>query len=282
MPAWLRGWGYEPAPEERVEIALAYTTAYFRRSAADGSDIALIRSATAESPRPAVFIAQEGESLDEPARWVVGLGGYGADAVEPTLEAMRRRALALGGAELIRLTHEAGPLGPVQRHAFPHSQRRHYEKLAAFPAGLLVLGDALTSFNPIYGQGMTVAACQAAALREALASGLQGLHRRFFRAAARIVDAPWQLAVGADLALPLVPGPRPLQVRLLNRYVARLQRAAAHDPRVALAFLRVVHPLARLESLMRPGVLWRVLLRGGRKPAAGGPGRCTRAPAEPG
>ena len=129
------------------------------------------------------------------------------------------------------------------------------------------MGDALASSNQIYGQGMTVAACEALALRAALAkSSPEGLATRFFQAAARAIDTPWQLAVGGDLALPQVPGPRPFPVTWINAYVARVHRAAVHDAVVAVAFLKVIHMLAPPHSLFAPRVLWRVW-RGGRQVA---------------
>ena len=128
-----------------------------------------------------------------------------------------------------------------------------------FPAGFIVFGDAIASFNPIYGQGMTVASCQALALREALQGGAAGLAKRFFRLADKAIDTPWRLAVGADLALPQVQGKRPPGLSLINGYVAQVQRAAVDDPVVAAAFLRVVHMLAGPPSLLAPGILWRVL-----------------------
>jgi 2-polyprenyl-6-methoxyphenol hydroxylase-like FAD-dependent oxidoreductase len=96
-----------------------------------------------------------------------------------------------------------------------------------------VLGDAICSFNPIYGQGMTVAALQAQALGDCLRSGTTDLARRYFRAAAKPIGVAWQFAVGGDLNLPEVEGHRPLAVRLSNMYVERLQTAAESDLTVA-------------------------------------------------
>ncbi|HEX2541306.1 MAG TPA: hypothetical protein VHM00_09525 [Caldimonas sp.] len=121
------------------------------------------------------------------------------------------------------------------------------------------MGDAIASFNPVYGQGMSVAACEALALQRALAAGLGGLHRRFFRAAAKAIDVPWQLAVGADLAIASVPGERPHAVRFVNAYLARVFRAAPRDPTVALAFMKVAHLIARPPSLFAPHIVARVL-----------------------
>jgi 2-polyprenyl-6-methoxyphenol hydroxylase-like FAD-dependent oxidoreductase len=263
-PVWLREWGYEQVREERIVIGLCYTSAYFRRDAAVRPPLAaIIGAATPELPRPYVLIAQEPDE-DGAARWVAGVGGYAGDHVEPTLEAMRLRARAVGVEEIASLAEHGEMLGSVIRYGFPHSQRRRYEKLRRFPRGYLLLGDALASFNPIYGQGMTAAACQAVALDTALAGSDEGLAKRFFRAAAKVIDAPWQLAVGSDLALPNVPGPRPLAVRIVNAYVARLQRVATHDRRVSGAFIRVIHLVAAPGSLFAPGVFLRVLFGGGR------------------
>ncbi len=180
---------------------------------------------------------------------------------------MRHRACLVGVSEIASLAERGEAIGPVIRYGFPHSQRRRYERLQRFPRGYLLLGDALASFNPIYGQGMTAAACQAIALEAALTGGEDGLARRFFRGAAKAIDAPWQLAVGSDLALPSVPGPRPLATRVINRYIARLQRAAVHDPQVSVAFIRVIHLVAAPASLFAPRVFLRVMFRAGRRAA---------------
>ena len=267
LPQWLQDWSFEAPKEERVEIGICYTSAYFKRigSVAVGAGIARVAAfgaVTNEQPRPGVVIAQE-PAEDGVPRWVLGVGGFAGDHIPATLEALRERARDIGSPELVKISHEGELIGNVIRYQMPYSQRRHYERLARFPQGLLAMGDALTSFNPIYGQGMTVAACEALALREALAQGSEGLARRFFRAAARVIDIPWQLAVGGDLSIDTVPGHRPLPVRVVNAYVARLFRVAPHDAVVSAAFQKVVHMLARPESLFAPRILWRVLAKGG-------------------
>ncbi len=258
-PAWLRDWGFEAPAEERVEVGLAYATVYLRREPAHAPGIAaLVFAATPEMPLPGVLLAQEPDGDGVP-RWVVTLGGYPGDHPPAAMEALRERARRMGDATLQGVLREAEPLGPVQRYNFAHSQRRRFEALAHFPERFLVMGDAIASFNPVYGQGMTVAACEALALRRALDRGFDALHRRFFAAAGRAIDVPWQLAVGGDLAIPSVPGVRPRMLRLVNAYLARVFRAAPRDPKVALAFLKVAHLVAPPASLFAPHIVGRAL-----------------------
>ena len=122
---------------------------------------------------------------------------------------------------------------------FPASVRHRYERLHRVPAGLLVTGDALCSFNPIYGQGMSVAALEALTLRRRLAAGVEPQPRRWFRDLARVVDVPWQMSAGGDLAFPGVQGHRTRKVRLMGAYLTRLHTAAAEDAHLAAAFVRV-------------------------------------------
>jgi 2-polyprenyl-6-methoxyphenol hydroxylase-like FAD-dependent oxidoreductase len=147
------------------------------------------------------------------------------------------------------------PIGEVCRFRYPESRWRRYDKLRRFPDGLLVLGDAICSFNPTYGQGMTVAALQAQALRQCLAEGTSHLARRFFRAAAGPIGVAWQFSVGGDLALPEVEGPRSLSTRLTNKYVERLQTAAESDLDIAEQFTRVIGLIDPPSRLMRPKML---------------------------
>src|SRR5213078_3028205 len=104
------------------------------------------------------------------------------------------------------------------------------ERLRRMPAGYVVVGDALCAFNPVYGQGMTVAAAEAEVLRDVLRDSHDNVPRRFYTRAARVIDIPWDMAAGGDLAIPSSVGKRTMKIRFLNRYVAKVLRAAEVDP----------------------------------------------------
>src|SRR5512142_869605 len=149
------------------------------------------------------------------------------------LEAMTEEITTVAPPEVFAAIRDAEPLTGLITHRTPASVRHRYERLRRFPAGLLVFGDAICSFNPVYGQGMTVAALEAEALHRCLLDRRRDLPWRFFRAAAKVIDPAWQLAAGGDLALPEIPGHRSMVTRMLNRYFARLHRTAEHDSQVA-------------------------------------------------
>jgi len=116
----------------------------------------------------------------------------------------------------------------------------------------------LCCFNPAYGQGMTTAAMTALWLRTCAEAGLPGLTRRYFKGVRRIIDVPWAITVGNDLRFPQVDGPRTPRVRILNAYLARLHRAATVDRVVGETFMKVANFLIPPQSLVTPGMLWRV------------------------
>ncbi|GJF29176.1 FAD-binding monooxygenase [Kitasatospora sp. NE20-6] len=275
---WLRALGYEPAPEERVDSGIAYVSREYRRRPGDSDVDAYVIGAEANAPRGGVALSGEGD------RWLVTLFGMNADLPPVDPDGYHRFAERLPVPDLHQLLQRLEPLGAPRMMRIPVSIRRHYERLTRFPEGYLVFGDALCQFNPSYGQGMTVAACEAAALQACLAENPgDGLARRFFRRAARITDVPWDMSVGGDLRFPFVEGRRTLRVRLLNRYIGRLHRAAAVDPAVGRAFLSVANLQAPPQRLFAPGVLGRVLRPRAARPAVAAPAAVAAGPvaAEP-
>ena len=252
-PLWLAELGYQRPDEDRVEVGLGYATRMFRlRPDALGGDVLIVNGATPANPRSGVLAAQED------GRHIVTLGGMLGDHPPTDLDGFHDFARSLAFADVADALVGAEPLDDGVAFRFPASVRRRYERLPDFPARLLVIGDAVCSFNPIYGQGMTVAAMEAATLRAQLARNPVPDPRRWFRAVGRVVDSPWQVAVGADLAFPEVPGRRTAQLRMVNAYLSRLHAAASTDSALGAAFLRVLGLLDRPEGLLRPDRVVRV------------------------
>jgi 2-polyprenyl-6-methoxyphenol hydroxylase-like FAD-dependent oxidoreductase len=261
-PAWLADFGYPRVAEERVKIDLTYTTIYYqlRRDPFQG-DQSINPVASPAHPRGAFFTLLPGN------RAQLSLTGVLGDRPPTDPEGILAYARSLPVPDIYDAIQDAQPLGPAVSHRFPANVRRRYERLIAFPERLLVLGDAVCSFNPVYGQGMTVAAMEADTLRRHLREG-RPQPQRFFVDVARIIDVPWDIAAGGDLAFPGVEGPRPVKVRIGNAYMARVQRAMTRDPEITTLFMRVAGLIEPPQSLMRPRVMLRVL-RGSRGGANG-------------
>lgn len=259
-PRWLQEWGYRPPPEDRVEIGVGYASRTYRRPAAMDGDVGILVGWTPENPRAAAAFAIEGDRLH------VTLGGMLGDDPPTDPEGFTAFAASLSFPDVHELIRDAEPLDDPVAFRYPANVRRRYERLRRFPAGFLVLGDAVCSFDPVYGQGMSVAALQARELRAVLAGGRMRDPRRYFRRISRVLDVPWDVATGADLAFPGVTGRRTGKVRLVNAYLPRLHAAAEQDAELAAAFVRVTGLVARPESLMRPDRVLRAL-RGSRRRA---------------
>ncbi|MCM8750595.1 hypothetical protein NET02_15725 [Thermomicrobiaceae bacterium CFH 74404] len=251
---WLEELGYAPPEEEQVTINFGYSTRLYRRRPEhlDGAKV-VVSTGSPALKRGGVMLAQEGD------RWIVSLGGFVGDHPPLDEEGFIAYARSLAAPDVYNVIKEAEPLSEAIPYRFKASLRRRYERLPRFPEGFLVFGDAICSFNPIYGQGMSVAAMEALDLQHELRSGTEGLWRRFFRRAAKSIDIPWQIVVSGDLRFPEVEGKRVPAIRFINAYMARLHRAAHRDAVIARAFNDVAGLIAPPRSLIRPRILWRVL-----------------------
>jgi 2-polyprenyl-6-methoxyphenol hydroxylase-like FAD-dependent oxidoreductase len=278
LGAWLQALGHEAPEEERIDVDVAYASCRLEMApGALGDDRLVLIGARPGLPRTLALFAQED------GRHLLTLGGYAGHHPPRERDAFLAFAGSVAPPGLAAAIRAAIPAGDIVGFRFPANVRRRYRRL---PDGLLPAGDAICALNPIYGQGMTVAALQAVALRTCLRDGADGLERRHLAAAERIADAAWRLAAGADLAVPDVPGPRPIGVRVFNAYVRRILAAAERDPGLALAFLRVSGMVDPPHALLRPRVALRALgpapRRGRRAPAEADPPAWRRADVEPG
>lgn len=256
-PRWLESIGFPTPDESVIGINVGYSSRIYRRPHPLPDWQALFVVPRPPGKRAAAIFPIEGD------RWLVTLAGWMADYPPVDEEGYLEFARSLAVPDVHRALQGAEPLTPIVAHKLPSNLRRHYEKLARFPESFIVLGDALCSFNPVYGQGMSVSAMDVAALEGCLREqgrDLKGFSRRFQKRVAKVIDVPWQLATGEDLRFPEATGPRPFGTSFIQWYVGKVHEAAGRDREVAQCFYRVLHLLDKPPLLFRPDVVLRVML----------------------
>jgi 2-polyprenyl-6-methoxyphenol hydroxylase-like FAD-dependent oxidoreductase len=248
-PVWLEEFGYERPAEDKVKIDLAYVSRFFRLDSDPfGDDLAINPVASPANPHGAFFGKFPGNIA------LLSLTGLLGDHPPRDHEGFIEFTRTLSAPEIYPAVRSAEPLGEIASFRVPASVRRRYDKLRRFPESFLVIGDGVCAFNPVYGQGMTVAAMEAAALAKHLSGG--GVRPlRFFGEIKPIIDVPWDTSATADLAFPGVEGKRTMMVKIGNAYVGRLHTAAQVDGRFTRAFFRVAGLVDPPQAMMRPSLM---------------------------
>ncbi len=255
---WLEALGASTPRETTVGVDFAYASARYRipDSYAEGYRMMAFHGPAPRYSRAAALLEIEDRA------WQVSLAGRFAEKPPTDALGFDRFIASLPTDRLQALLDDAERISDIQGYRFPRSVRRHYDELSDFPERLLVLGDALSSVNPVYGQGMSTAALEAKALGELLRHhaseqrGLAGLARPFFAAASAIIDTPWTLAAGADFLYPQTGGKRPRWMTLRSRFVDAMNMLSAEDAAVNQVMTEVFH-LARPIGVLQHGALAR-------------------------
>jgi 2-polyprenyl-6-methoxyphenol hydroxylase-like FAD-dependent oxidoreductase len=265
--AWLHEIGYDPPPTSTIEVDTRYVSRAYRRTDTPSRDwkAAAVIGAP-DTRRLAMLLPMEDE------QWIVAIAGVNGESAPTDPDAMLAYARALESPVIAEVMEVSEPLGDPVTHRFPANQRRHVERMRRFPLGWVLVGDAVCSFNPIYGQGMTTAAMQAHALgRELDRAGAidRTFTRRYFKAADRIVNTPWSIAVGGDFAYPDTKGKKPFATDLVNRYMDRVIKAGQHDDEVVIRINETLALVRNPQTLMAPTFMLRVLRAARRRNPAG-------------
>jgi 2-polyprenyl-6-methoxyphenol hydroxylase-like FAD-dependent oxidoreductase len=250
-----------PKPEETIiGVDIVYATAVF--AVPDNALIGWKAVMTFDSPArgglAAVMVPLEGN------RWIVTLVGRHGDNPPGDLDGFLGYAQQLRTPTIYDVIKGAEQLGEIARFGFPASVWRHFERIENFPHGLLPLGDSICRFNPVYGQGMSMAAQEACLLHELLkehsdeGDPFAGLASAFFARAASLIDTPWALAAVPDLADPKTEGQRPKDLAQTLGFSEALNRLAAEDPAVRKLLFEVLHLLKPGSALNDPDLVERV------------------------
>ena len=248
-----------PTPQEtEIGIDLRYATAMFRipPSAPHGWRAVLHRPA-AQSGRGGLLVPVENNC------WQVNLTAMHGEPVPENVGDFIAFARTLRTPTIYDAIKDAVPIGAIYRFAFPCSIRRHFEALDRFPDHLLPLGDVICRFNPAFGQGMSVAAQEAVALRRLIearisnANPLQGLARPFFAAVQDLLAAPWATAE-SDFVHEKTRGRRPNDFRQRLNFTSALLRVAAEDATVHQVMSEVSHLVKPSSALRDPQIVSRL------------------------
>ena len=257
LGAWLEQLGRTRPCDEQLPIGVGYATRRYRLGRdALGGDLGVLHGLTPQQARGgALALVEDGQAM-------VTLAGMLGDQPPTDPEGFTDFARSLHFSDIADAMSDAEPLDDAVAYRFPAATRRRYDRLADMPARVVAVGDSVCSLNPIYGQGMTVAAQQALTLRRHLRRHGRPRHPDLQRDLVRATDVAWSMSRGADLAFPGVDGASTAGTRIVGAYVTRVHAAAAVDAAVGRAFMRVSGMVAPPSALLRPDVAARVLWRG--------------------
>lgn len=264
-PKWLESLGYDTPTETVINSFLGYSTRWYQSLSEQPFDqkMLYIMPSAPDHPRGGIIYQVEGD------RWVLTLVGVGRD-YPPTDEAgFLEFARTLRSPEIYEAIKDAQPISPIYGYKRTENRLLHYEKLSRRPENFLVMGDAVCAFNPVYGQGMTIAALGAMTLDQCLKQFTQhsnqdftGLAENFQKHLAQVNTAPWLMATGDDFRWPTTEGGRPNpMIRLMHWYLDQVMLAVSKNTQVYKEFIEAVHMLKRPNTLFHPAVLAPVLLQ---------------------
>ena len=256
LPSWLEKHGYHAPPEDSIDVKIGYASVRFRCSSAKNVNLkALIIGAATDVPRGGIAQAVEHDILQ------VSLAAY-SETPPTNMQEFVEYAKTLAQPDIYNWLQGAEPIDEIKTHGIPKAYRRRFDKIPDIPEGLLAIGDSICAFNPVYAQGMTIAALEAQELDKCLAKRLGKKRKRvskhYFKAIRSITETAWTMGSTSDLSMPIIDGQLSFPNNLIAKWIDRVQLAGTRDSSIAQKFVRVAALLDPPSSLLAPAFVWRV------------------------
>jgi 2-polyprenyl-6-methoxyphenol hydroxylase-like FAD-dependent oxidoreductase len=257
LPGWLAENGFGDVPETKIGIDLAYATGRFQVPAdalPDHPMLYIVGPPPEKTRVGVVFQVENGIAFG-------GLAGYHGDYPPAELDGFLEFAKSLSQPDVFNVLARAKLCSPIAQFRIPTAMRRHYQEMRRFPDGILPIGDSICALDPVFGQGMTIAAFQAEILARCLRRGLkdEALRRAYLRAVDTCLDVPWTLCCTENFKYPQTTGPRPLSFPVMRLYNEFLTTSG--DPVVLAEVYKVLTLTAHPRILLRPDIAARALSR---------------------
>ncbi|MEQ9366332.1 MAG: hypothetical protein RIF32_18980 [Leptospirales bacterium] len=262
MPRWLGEMGYDAPEEQKVVVNIGYTTRLYEQPAKSDRDwSAMMIYPVAPRKKLGYIYPIEPDARGAKRRWIVTMAGVQGDHAPMDAEGFLNYARNLSRPHIYENIRDAKPVSNFSAFKFPATRRLRYDRCKRLPEGFVSVGDSLATFNPIYGQGMSVGAIAVDLLESCLDKfGLQKLTKRYFRRAYWVVTfIPWLLVTAEDYRYEETKGKRPFGLPILHWYLNRVNRLAAQNARIATEFLKVLHFIRTPAALGQPYILLRVI-----------------------
>lgn len=271
MPQWLAALGISVPPVDLVDARMGYASRMYTAAPAMGRLSGIVLQATPSSPVGGLVVPVEDEC------WLVLAMGMGDRRPPRDNDGFEEFLADLPDPAIADFVRSATPVGDVGVHRQTANSRRHYERLRDWPDGLVSIGDAFCSFNPVYGQGITLAACEAVLLGQALQAGFgPGDSRRLLRRFAKMAALPWQIAIGQDLRHPSTEGRQTAQQALSNAWVRQVSALGVHgNDRAVSTLTRLFHLMGPPRMLLHPALFGAAI-----RARVVGPGPASARPAD--
>lgn len=266
-PEWLSKLGYDSPAETVVDPFLGYSSRLYEIPSNYNMPrtkwkALVLLGKPPDNTRGGVLLPVEG------GRWHVTLVGTGKDYPPNKESKFIEFARTLRSRAIYDAIKIARPVTGVAGYRSTKNRRRHYESYERWPHGFIILGDALCAFNPVYAQGMSVAALEVMVLDQWLQEhnlnqeNGTGESLNLQKELAKIIETPWLLATTDDARWPATEGaPTGLTTQVMHRYLDVVIALATRYPKVDDLFARVVHLVEPEYMLFHPRIAWRAFAR---------------------
>ncbi|MBE7382782.1 MAG: 2-polyprenyl-6-methoxyphenol hydroxylase-like oxidoreductase [Leptolyngbya sp. SIO1E4] len=261
-PKWLQAIGYEAPEETAITTAMGYASRLYKIPQDFQADWQGVYIQAAPPHRTTMGVLYPIEDN----QWIVGICATAPDQPAADEAAFLEVLRNLPSPDIYEAVKNAQATTPVRIYHPPGNRLRHYERLRRQPPGFLVLGDAVCSFTPIYGQGITVAALGVNLLQQCLqqtkADNLGQLPTDFQKQLAQVNSSAWIAATSQDAKYPSVKGlvkPLTPPEKAVGWYMDQLIRLTIQDPEVSRVLFNVFHMMKPSSDLFQPAVVFRVI-----------------------
>ncbi|MCU4767399.1 FAD-dependent oxidoreductase [Bacillus toyonensis] len=255
---WLREYEIE-VQEEKVRIDLFYATKMFQLKENEELDCCNMLMSPSFPKNPYGVLIQ----TIEDNRYFVTFSGYANEKAPQTDDEFYDFAENLSISNVTEFLNKAEGITDIKTYKIPYQVRRRFDLVNNVPEGLLVVGDAQCRFDPVFGQGVSVAAMEAHQLQLLLQSRKQldkTFTQQFYKKTADIIEIPWDMTTTEISRHPQLKRELTTKQKFQLWYTKQIYRLSASDSDVYIRLVRVMNLIRSPFHLFHPKVLLAVLL----------------------